>query len=71
MNELELVRKCNKKLAELKCPQCKRGWQVEDRNCLVGYTQYRCTNCGYVEPYKDKLARAISKMVEESERDGN
>lgn len=55
--EIEQLKETEKKKDELPCPHC-GGIQVEDRNCIAGYTQFRCTHCGYVEPFKDKLARA-------------
>lgn len=56
--EIKQLKETEKKMDELPCPHC-GGIQVEDRNCIAGYTQYRCTHCGYVEPFKDKMARVI------------
>lgn len=47
----------------LKCPHCKQGTQIEDRNCIQGYIQYKCFNCGYVESYGDHFYRAINEAI--------
>jgi transposase-like protein len=57
IKELAEIRKIE---AELKCPHCKHGIQIEDRNCGAGYIQYKCCSCGYVEQYSDRLGRAIT-----------
>lgn len=48
---------------KLRCPWCEHGIQVEERNCIAGYIQYKCTHCGYVESYKDKSGRATLEVM--------
>lgn len=38
------------------------GTQVEDRNCIAGYVQFKCCRCKRVEPYDTKSRRAILRM---------
>ena len=69
MNQaLEFINRCEQGLKTLKCPHCKHGIQIEERNCLARYIQYKCIHCGYVEPHKDKLYRVILGIVSENKK---
>ena len=61
---VEINHRYKEVMTELRCPHCERGIQMEKRNCGRGVTQYEC-GCGYVEPYGNRMHRAIAQMLTE------
>jgi len=66
---VQTVKRFEELMGSLRCPHCKHGIQIEERHCIQGYIQYKCTSCGYVEPYNCKSTRVYLIIFTERDKE--